>query len=31
VIRVACSNHRSTWADFEALAAGIEELTRALS
>jgi glutamate/tyrosine decarboxylase-like PLP-dependent enzyme len=26
VIRVACSNHRSVWADFEALAAGIERL-----
>jgi aromatic-L-amino-acid decarboxylase len=29
VIRVACSNHRSTWADFEALAAGIEALVTA--
>ena len=26
VIRVACSNHRSRWADFETLAAGIEAL-----
>ena len=26
VLRVACSNHRSTWADFEALAVGIERL-----
>jgi aromatic-L-amino-acid decarboxylase len=26
VLRVACSNHRSVWADFEALAAGIERL-----
>ena len=26
VIRVACSNHRSVWADFEALAAGTERL-----
>jgi aromatic-L-amino-acid/L-tryptophan decarboxylase len=26
VIRVACSNHRSVWEDFEALAAGIEKL-----
>jgi aromatic-L-amino-acid decarboxylase len=26
VIRVACSNHRSQWDDFEALAAGIEKL-----
>ena len=26
VIRVACSNHRSTWNDFEALAAGIERI-----
>jgi aromatic-L-amino-acid decarboxylase len=26
VIRVACSNHRSRWEDFEALAAGIERL-----
>ena len=26
VIRVACSNHRSTWEDFEALASGIEAL-----
>jgi aromatic-L-amino-acid decarboxylase len=26
VLRVACSNHRSVWADFEALAVGIEGL-----
>jgi glutamate/tyrosine decarboxylase-like PLP-dependent enzyme len=26
VIRVACSNHRSRWEDFEALAAGIETI-----
>ena len=26
VLRVACSNHRSVWADFEALAEGIEKL-----
>ena len=26
VLRVACSNHRSVWADFEALAVGIERL-----
>ena len=26
VIRVACSNHRSVWADFEALARGIGKL-----
>jgi glutamate/tyrosine decarboxylase-like PLP-dependent enzyme len=26
VLRVACSNHRSVWADFEALAVGIEQL-----
>jgi glutamate/tyrosine decarboxylase-like PLP-dependent enzyme len=26
VLRVACSNHRSVWADFEALATGIERL-----
>ena len=26
VLRVACSNHRSVWADFEALAKGIERL-----
>jgi glutamate/tyrosine decarboxylase-like PLP-dependent enzyme len=26
VLRVACSNHRSVWADFEALAEGIERL-----
>jgi len=30
VIRVACSNHRSTWADFEMLATGIEKLTAEL-
>ncbi len=30
VIRVACSNHRSVWADFEMLAAGIERLTAGL-
>ena len=27
VIRVACSNHRSRWEDFEALAEGIEKLS----
>ena len=27
VIRVACSNHRSKWEDFEALASGIEKLS----
>ncbi|HVT37461.1 MAG TPA: pyridoxal-dependent decarboxylase [Gemmatimonadaceae bacterium] len=27
VIRVACSNHRSKWEDFEALANGIEKLS----
>jgi glutamate/tyrosine decarboxylase-like PLP-dependent enzyme len=27
VIRVACSNHRSTWADFEALLAGIGKIS----
>ena len=27
VIRVACSNHRSTWSDFEALAVGVETLS----
>jgi glutamate/tyrosine decarboxylase-like PLP-dependent enzyme len=26
VIRVACSNHRSRWEDFEALARGVERL-----
>ena len=26
VLRVACSNHRSVWTDFEALAVGIEKL-----
>jgi aromatic-L-amino-acid decarboxylase len=26
ILRVACSNHRSQWSDFEALAAGIEAL-----
>ena len=30
VIRVACSNHRSTWADFEALASGVERLAAEL-
>ena len=30
VLRVACSNHRSRWADFEALATGIERLAGAL-
>ena len=27
VLRVACSNHRSRWADFEMLALGIETLS----
>jgi glutamate/tyrosine decarboxylase-like PLP-dependent enzyme len=26
IIRVACSNHRSRWEDFEALASGVERL-----
>jgi hypothetical protein len=26
VIRVACSNHRSTWDDFEAFLAGVERM-----
>jgi aromatic-L-amino-acid decarboxylase len=26
VIRVACSNHRSTWDDFEALLAGLRDI-----
>jgi aromatic-L-amino-acid decarboxylase len=30
VLRVACSNHRSVWADFEALAEGIEKLNAEL-
>ena len=30
VLRVACSNHRSVWADFEALAVGIEKLNAEL-
>jgi aromatic-L-amino-acid decarboxylase len=30
VLRVACSNHRSVWADFEALAAGIGKLVSEL-
>ena len=30
VIRVACSNHRSTWADFEALASGVEQIAAEL-
>ena len=30
VLRVACSNHRSVWADFEALAVGIEKLSAEL-
>lgn len=30
ILRVACSNHRSTWADFEALATGIEKLLNEL-
>jgi glutamate/tyrosine decarboxylase-like PLP-dependent enzyme len=30
VLRVACSNHRSVWADFEALAVGIEKLAAEL-
>lgn len=28
VIRVACSNHRSTWADYEALLDGLERLAK---
>jgi aromatic-L-amino-acid decarboxylase len=31
VIRVACSNHRSRWEDFEALAVGIETLGAAIA
>jgi len=30
IIRVACSNHRSTWTDFEQFAAGMERLVREL-
>ena len=30
VIRVACSNHRSTWADFEVLASGVERIAAEL-
>jgi glutamate/tyrosine decarboxylase-like PLP-dependent enzyme len=30
VLRVACTNHRSVWADFEALAEGIEKLNAEL-
>jgi glutamate/tyrosine decarboxylase-like PLP-dependent enzyme len=30
VLRVACSNHRSRWSDFEMLAQGIETLTAAM-
>jgi aromatic-L-amino-acid decarboxylase len=30
VIRVACSNHRSTWDDFEALACGVHEISATL-
>jgi glutamate/tyrosine decarboxylase-like PLP-dependent enzyme len=26
IIRVACSNHRSRWEDFEALAEGVERI-----
>ena len=28
IIRVACSNHRSTWADFETLLDGVARITR---
>lgn len=30
IIRVSCANHRSRWADFEALAAGVERLAPGL-
>jgi aromatic-L-amino-acid decarboxylase len=30
VIRVACSNHRSTWQDFEALLAGLRDISGSL-
>jgi aromatic-L-amino-acid decarboxylase len=30
VIRVACSNHRSTWGDFEALLKGLREISGSL-
>lgn len=31
VIRVACSNHRSRWEDYEALALGIEQLLQTIN